>query len=115
LARKDSASSSWSANGSAVPFQHCLPAKQERDSQAPRSHRFSSGAMNPDQQGNVRINMSAIRDRKRKMVAGLVDMHLDIYKKTGTELVMGSGRFVEIAEPILEFDVVVRYQMLRLC
>src|SRR5271165_5149562 len=39
---------------------------------------------------------------------------LDIYKKTGTELVMGSGRFVEIEEPILEFDVVVRYQMLRL-
>jgi pyruvate/2-oxoglutarate dehydrogenase complex dihydrolipoamide dehydrogenase (E3) component len=38
--------------------------------------------------------MSAIRDRKRKMVAGLVDMHLDIYKKTETELVMGSGRFV---------------------
>ena len=58
--------------------------------------------------------MSAIRDRKRKMVAGLVDMHLDIYKKTRTELVMGSGRFVEIEEPILEFDVVVRYQMLRL-
>jgi hypothetical protein len=44
LARKDSASS-WSANGSAVPFQHRLPAKKERDSQAPRSHRFSSGAM----------------------------------------------------------------------
>jgi pyruvate/2-oxoglutarate dehydrogenase complex dihydrolipoamide dehydrogenase (E3) component len=38
--------------------------------------------------------MSAVRDRKRKMVTGLVDMHLDIYKKTGTELVMGSGRFV---------------------
>jgi hypothetical protein len=47
----DSASSSWSANGSAVPFQHRLPGKQERDSQAPRSHRFSSGAMIRHQQG----------------------------------------------------------------
>lgn len=38
--------------------------------------------------------MAAVRDRKRKMVAGLVDMHFDNYKKSGTELVMGSGRFV---------------------
>jgi pyruvate/2-oxoglutarate dehydrogenase complex dihydrolipoamide dehydrogenase (E3) component len=63
---------------------------------------------------NVRISTSAIRDRKRKMVAGLVDLHLDFYKKTGTELVMGSGRFVEIKEPIPEFDVEARYQMLQL-
>lgn len=38
--------------------------------------------------------MSAVRDRKRKMVAGLVDMHLDPYMKSGAELVIGSGRFV---------------------
>ena len=38
--------------------------------------------------------MSAVRDRKRKMVAELVDMHLDFYKKSGAELIMGSGRFV---------------------
>lgn len=40
------------------------------------------------------IDMDTVRGRKRKMVAGLVDMHLDIYKKSGTELVIGSGRFV---------------------
>ena len=43
---------------------------------------------------NTRIDMSAVRDRKRKMVSGLVDMHLDLYKKSGAELVMGSGCFV---------------------
>ena len=40
------------------------------------------------------INMSAVRERKRKMVTGLVEMHLELYRKSGAELVMGSGRFV---------------------
>jgi pyruvate/2-oxoglutarate dehydrogenase complex dihydrolipoamide dehydrogenase (E3) component len=43
---------------------------------------------------NVRINMSVVRERKRKMVAGLVELHLDLYKKSGAELIMGSGCFV---------------------
>ena len=29
---------------------------------------------------NVKIDMSAVRDRKRKMVDGLIDMHLDNFK-----------------------------------
>src|SRR5712664_4875604 len=41
-----------------------------------------------------KIDMSVVRERKRRMVTGLVEMHLDLYKKSGTELVMGSGRFV---------------------
>jgi pyruvate/2-oxoglutarate dehydrogenase complex dihydrolipoamide dehydrogenase (E3) component len=40
---------------------------------------------------NVRINMAAVRERKRKMVQNLVDAHLDLYKKSGAELVMGMG------------------------
>ncbi len=35
-----------------------------------------------------------MRERKRKMVKDLVDIHLDNYKKSGAELVMGTGRFV---------------------
>jgi pyruvate/2-oxoglutarate dehydrogenase complex dihydrolipoamide dehydrogenase (E3) component len=35
-----------------------------------------------------------VRERKRKMVTGLVQTHLDLYKKSGAELVLGSGRFV---------------------
>lgn len=42
---------------------------------------------------NWKINMSGVRERKRKMVQGLVAAHLDNYKKSGAELVMGSGRF----------------------
>jgi pyruvate/2-oxoglutarate dehydrogenase complex dihydrolipoamide dehydrogenase (E3) component len=40
------------------------------------------------------INMSAVRDRKRAMVQGLVDTHLALYEKSGAELIMASGRFV---------------------
>ena len=43
---------------------------------------------------NVHINMSAVRERKRKMVQQLVDIHLENYRKSGAELVMGTGRFV---------------------
>src|SRR5215813_9963688 len=51
-----------------------------------------------------RIDMSAVRERKRRMVSHSVDLHLDIFKKSGVELILGSGRFIgprtlEIAQP----------------
>ena len=41
-----------------------------------------------------KINMAGVRDRKRKMVDGLVAMHQQKYKESGAELIMGNGRFV---------------------
>src|SRR5262249_49485993 len=38
--------------------------------------------------------MARVRQRKREMVEGLIALHLDLYKKSGTELIMGDGRFV---------------------
>jgi pyruvate/2-oxoglutarate dehydrogenase complex dihydrolipoamide dehydrogenase (E3) component len=43
---------------------------------------------------NVQIHMSAVCERNRKMVAGLVDVHLANYKSSGAELIMGYGRFI---------------------
>src|ERR1700752_4642502 len=40
------------------------------------------------------IEMSGVRDRKRKMVTGLNEMYLENYKKTGAEFIFGTGRFV---------------------
>src|SRR6201982_4071842 len=40
------------------------------------------------------IDMSGVRDRKRRMVSGEVDAHLDNYKRSGAELILGSGRFI---------------------
>jgi pyruvate/2-oxoglutarate dehydrogenase complex dihydrolipoamide dehydrogenase (E3) component len=39
------------------------------------------------------IDMSGVRDRKRKMVRGLNEMYLDNYRKTGAEFICGTGRF----------------------
>jgi len=41
-----------------------------------------------------RINMSAVRERKRRMVSHSIELHLDIFKKSGAELIIGSGRFI---------------------
>ena len=40
------------------------------------------------------IEMSGVRDRKRKMVTGLNEMYLQNYKNTGAELIFGTGRFI---------------------
>src|SRR5262245_40567695 len=40
------------------------------------------------------IDMAVVRERKRRMVDGLVAIHLQKYQESGAELVMGSGRFV---------------------
>ena len=38
--------------------------------------------------------MSAVRDRKRRMVSGWNNVYLDNYKKSGAEFILGSGRFI---------------------
>ena len=79
--------------GGSCPNIACLPSKNIIHSAKIASYFYRSEEFGITKE-NVRIDMSVVRDRKRKMVTGLVDMHYDIYKKTGTELVMGSGRFV---------------------
>jgi pyruvate/2-oxoglutarate dehydrogenase complex dihydrolipoamide dehydrogenase (E3) component len=45
--------------------------------------------------GQVRLDMPSVFRRKRKMVEGLVALHLEKFKASGAELVMGTARFVE--------------------
>jgi len=40
------------------------------------------------------IEMSGVRDRKRKMVVGLNEMYMENYRKTGAEFILSTGRFV---------------------
>ena len=79
--------------GGSCPNIACLPSKNVIHSAKVASYFYRSEEFGISKE-NVRIDMSMVRDRKRKMVAGLVDMHFEIYNKTGTELVMGSGKFV---------------------
>ena len=40
------------------------------------------------------VDIAEVRARKRRMVDGLVSMHIDKYKESGAELVFGEGSFV---------------------
>src|SRR5262245_47384934 len=79
--------------GGACPNIACLPSKNLVHSAKVASYlhrRKEFGSAAPD----WAIDMVAVRERKRKMVKELVDIHLHNYKQSGTELVMGQGRFV---------------------
>jgi len=45
--------------------------------------------------GDIRVDMPGVIRRKRQMVENLVKIHLHEFQASGTELVMGEGRFVE--------------------
>src|SRR5215475_1463661 len=79
--------------GGSCPNIACLPSKNIIHSAKVASYLRKGAEFGITQDGS-KINMAAVRERKRKMVAGLVDVHLDSYKKSGAELIMGSGRFV---------------------
>ena len=40
------------------------------------------------------VKMEAVRDRKREMVNGLIDMHAGKYRDFGVELIWGEGKFI---------------------
>ena len=79
--------------GGSCPNIACLPSKN-----IIHSAKVASYARKSEEFGVPRhdftVNMSAVRDRKRKMVSGLNEMYLDNYKHTGAEFILGSGRFV---------------------
>jgi pyruvate/2-oxoglutarate dehydrogenase complex dihydrolipoamide dehydrogenase (E3) component len=78
--------------GGSCPNIACLPSKNVIHSAKVASYfrRSEEFGITKD---TWKIDMPAVRERKRKMVTGLVEIHLDLYKKSGAELVMGSGRF----------------------
>jgi pyruvate/2-oxoglutarate dehydrogenase complex dihydrolipoamide dehydrogenase (E3) component len=79
--------------GGSCPNIACLPSKNIIQSAKVASY-FQRSEEFGITKNSWNIRMPAVRERKRKMVSGLVDMHLDFYKKSGTELIMGSGSFV---------------------
>ena len=79
--------------GGSCPNIACLPSKNLIHSAKVASYSWRSGEFGISKE-NTRINMSVVRDRKRKMVDGLVDMHLANFKASGAELLMGFGRFI---------------------
>jgi pyruvate/2-oxoglutarate dehydrogenase complex dihydrolipoamide dehydrogenase (E3) component len=79
--------------GGSCPNIACLPSKNVIQSAKVASY-FRRSEEFGIAKDDFRINMSAVRDRKRRMIDGLIQLHLDNYKRSGAELIMGSGRFV---------------------
>ncbi len=79
--------------GGSCPNTNCLPSKNEIWSAkiADLVHHADRFGMVI---GSVATDMNRVLARKRDMVDGLVAMHLDQYKASGAELIMGTGRFV---------------------
>jgi pyruvate/2-oxoglutarate dehydrogenase complex dihydrolipoamide dehydrogenase (E3) component len=79
--------------GGSCPNIACLPSKNVVQSAKVASY-FSRSEEFGITKDSWKIDMSGVRGRKRKMVDGLVDMHLANFKASGAEIIMGSGRFV---------------------
>jgi pyruvate/2-oxoglutarate dehydrogenase complex dihydrolipoamide dehydrogenase (E3) component len=89
--------------GGSCPNIACLPSKNIIASAKVASYfrRSEEFGISKD---NWQIHMPVVRDRKRKMVDGLVEIHLANFQASGAELIMGSGRFlgprsIEVALP----------------
>jgi pyruvate/2-oxoglutarate dehydrogenase complex dihydrolipoamide dehydrogenase (E3) component len=79
--------------GGSCPNIACLPSKNIIHSAKVASY-FERSEEFGITKDNFKIDMSAVRGRKRKMVDSLVDMHLANFKSSGAELIIGSARFV---------------------
>ena len=79
--------------GGSCPNINCLPSKNEVWSAKVADlihHAAAFGVVT----GSTAIDMRRVRQRKRDMVDGLIAMHLDQYRASGAELIMGTARFV---------------------
>ena len=79
--------------GGSCPNVACLPSKNEIWS-ARVAHLARQGARFGVVTGNVTTDMRTVRQRKRDMVKREIAAHLENYKATGAELIMGTGRLV---------------------
>src|SRR5437870_8872825 len=79
--------------GGSCPNINCLPSKNEIWS-AKVAHLARHAAQFGTVTGPVTIDMAKVRQRKRDMVESEIAAHMENYKTSGTELIMGTGRFV---------------------
>jgi pyruvate/2-oxoglutarate dehydrogenase complex dihydrolipoamide dehydrogenase (E3) component len=79
--------------GGSCPNIACMPSKNEIAS-AKVAHLARDGGSYGTVTGSVTVDMATVRRRKREMVERQVTKHLQLYRTSGAELIMGSGRFV---------------------
>ena len=79
--------------GGSCPNINCLPSKNEIWS-AKVAHLVHHAAQYGTVTGPVSTDMAMVRQRKRDMVDRQIAAHLQNYKSSGAELILGAGRFV---------------------
>src|SRR5215813_10904498 len=79
--------------GGSCPNIACLPSKNIIHSAKVASYFRRGKEFGITDQGYT-IDMSGVRDRKRKMVIGLNEIYMENYRKTGAEFTFGTGRFI---------------------
>ncbi|HEY4161486.1 MAG TPA: FAD-dependent oxidoreductase [Dongiaceae bacterium] len=79
--------------GGACPAVACLPSKNELWS-ARVAHLAQNAAQFGTVTGPVKTDMVKVRRRKQDMIDREIAFHLNAYKTSGAQLIMGSGRFV---------------------
>jgi len=79
--------------GGSCPAVACLPSKNELWS-AKVAHTVRNAAKFGTETGAVKTNVDLVRKRKRDMVDREIALHLNLYKESGAELIMGSGQFI---------------------
>ncbi len=79
--------------GGSCPNIACLPSKNIIHSAKVRSFTMRAAEFGVELESAV-TNMSGVQARKRAMVDGLRQLHLDRYRASGAELIMGEARFV---------------------
>src|ERR1700678_2815372 len=77
--------------GGSCPAVACLPSKNEIWG-ARVAHLVRNAASFGTIVDGARTDMARVRRRKQNMVEREIDAHLNLYKQTGAELIMGSGR-----------------------
>ncbi|HEY4359066.1 MAG TPA: FAD-dependent oxidoreductase [Acidobacteriaceae bacterium] len=78
--------------GGACPNIACLPSKNIVHTAQIAHYVRNSEEFGISTEGFT-VKMPAVRERKRRMVQGLVDTHLALYHQSGAELIMAEGRF----------------------
>jgi pyruvate/2-oxoglutarate dehydrogenase complex dihydrolipoamide dehydrogenase (E3) component len=79
--------------GGSCPNIACMPSKNVIHSAKVASYFFRSPEFGITKD-NCQIHMPGVRERKRQMVQGMIDVHVARFKASGAELLMGSGRFI---------------------
>jgi pyruvate/2-oxoglutarate dehydrogenase complex dihydrolipoamide dehydrogenase (E3) component len=79
--------------GGSCPNIACLPSKNIIHSAKVVSY-FRRSKEFGITHGGFTIDMSGVRERKRKMVVGLNETYMENYRNTGGEFILGTGQFI---------------------